>query len=145
MKIWTHLQDVAVNFISVGKIEAKQEEKDYEKLDQEFPCVEGMITTVFPQLIASESGEVGLALNCVHEINLKPGTKPVKRVPVNLRAELKKSIDSMLDTGIIRHSTSEWASPIVLVRKKTGELRVCIDYRELNNATIKDAFPILNI
>ena len=85
----------------------------------------------------------------MHEINFKPGSKPVKqrlrRVPVNLRAELKKSIDSMLERGIIRHSTSEWASPIVLVRKKTGELRVCIDYRVLNEATIKDAFPIPNI
>ena len=74
------------------------------------------------------SPSVCQALNCVHEINLKPGTKPVKqrvrRVPVNLRAELKKSIDSMLERGIIRHSTSEWASSIVLVTKKTGELRV---------------------
>ena len=75
----TQLQDVAVNFISVEKIEAKQVEKDFEKLDQEFPSVEGLITTMFPQLIANESGEVGLALNCVNEINLKPGTKPVKQ------------------------------------------------------------------
>ena len=56
----THLQDVAVNFISVGKIEAKQEKKDFEKLDQEFPSVEDMITMVFPQLIASESGRLVL-------------------------------------------------------------------------------------
>ena len=69
----------------------------------------------------------------------------MRRVPVNLRDELKKSIDSMLERGIIRHSTSEWASPIVLVRKKTDVLRVCIDYRVLNEATIKDAFPIPNI
>ena len=66
-----------------------------------------MIKGIFPLLIAGDNGEVGLALNCVHEINLKPGTKPVKqrvrRVPVNLRDELKKSIDSMLERGIIRH------------------------------------------
>ena len=61
-----------------------------------------------------------------------------------MREKLKKSIDSMLERGIIRHSTPEWASPIVLVRKKTDELRVCIDYRVLNKATIKDAFPIPN-
>ena len=58
---------------------------------------------------------------------------------------MKKSIDSMLAGGIIRHSTSKWASPIVLVRKITGELRECIDYRVLNEATVKDAFPIPNI
>ena len=51
----------------------------------------------------------------------------------------------MLERGIIRHSTSEWDSPIVLVRKNTGELRVCIDYRVLNDAAVKDAFPIPNI
>ena len=141
-----HLQELAVNFIVAEK---KEREQNIEKLDQEFSNVEGMIKGIFPQLIASDNGEVGLAIYCVHEINLKPGTKPVKqrvrRVPVNLRAELKKSIDSMLERGIIRHSTSERASPIVLVRKKTGELRVCIDYRVLNDATIKDAFPIPNI
>ena len=108
-----------------------------------------MIKSVFPQFLAQENSQVGLALNCVHEINLKPGTKPikqkVKRVPVNLRDELKKSIDSMLKRCIIRHSASEWASPIVILRKKMGELRACIDYRFLNKATINDAFPIPNI
>ena len=114
-------QDPEKNFISARNVELKPNVQDIEKLDQEFPNVDGMIKSVFPQLMADENDEVGLALNCIHEINLKPGTKPVKqkvrRVPVNLRAELKKSIDSMLALGIIRHSTSELAS--VLIRKKT--------------------------
>ena len=59
--------------------------------------------------------------------------------------ELKNSIDSMLERGIIKQSTSEWASPIVLERKKTVELRVLIDYRVLNEAAIKDAFQFPNI
>ena len=64
-----HLQEIAVNFIVAGEVEKEQ---DIEKLDQKFSNVEGMIKGIFPQLIAGDKGEVGLALNCVHEINLKP-------------------------------------------------------------------------
>ena len=108
-----------------------------------------MIKSVFPHLLNSGEHKVGQAKNCVHEIHLKPGSAPVKhrvrRVPVHLREELKKNIESMLSRGIIRPSKSEWAAPLVLVRKKDGTLRVCIDYRDLNNATVKDAYPMPNI
>ena len=58
------------------------------------------------------------------------------------RDESDKQISEMLDQGIISPSTSPWASPIVLVRKKSGELRFCIDYRKLNQITRKDAHPL---
>lgn len=56
--------------------------------------------------------------------------------------ELQKIIDQLLENKIIRPSNSEYSSPIVLVKKKTGELRLCIDYRELNKRTCKDRYPI---
>lgn len=54
-------------------------------------------------------------------------------------------IDSLLEKEIIWPSNSEYASPIVLVRKKTGDLRLCIDYRELNKLLLRDNYPLPNI
>lgn len=56
--------------------------------------------------------------------------------------DLRVIIDELLAEGIIRESNSPYSSPIVLVRKKSGGYRLCVDYRELNKITIKDIFPI---
>ena len=59
--------------------------------------------------------------------------------------EVKAHIQEMLDLGAIRPSNSPWASAIVLVRKKDGRLRFCIDLRRLNNRTVKDAYSLPKI
>ena len=51
----------------------------------------------------------------------------------------------MLDIGVITESSSDWASAPVLVRKKDGTLRYCVDYRALNSKTVKDSFPLPSI
>jgi hypothetical protein len=55
--------------------------------------------------------------------------------------ELKKQIDKMLEKGYIRPSTSPWAALILFVEKKYGTKRMCIDYRALNEVTIKNKYP----
>ncbi len=57
----------------------------------------------------------------------------------------REEIDKLLQQGIIEESMSPWSSPIVLVRKKNGSVRFCVDFRKLNNITTKDAFPIPRI
>ncbi|GBM45676.1 hypothetical protein AVEN_166484-1 [Araneus ventricosus] len=54
---------------------------------------------------------------------------------------VNKQIDEWLDQGIVRQSSSEYASPIVLVKKKDGTARLCVDYRKLNRKLVKDRFP----
>ncbi len=61
------------------------------------------------------------------------------------REYVDAEVEQMLANGVIRPSKSPWGAPVVLVRKKTGELRFCIDFRQLNEATKKDAYPLPRI
>ncbi|XP_012453555.1 uncharacterized protein LOC105775598 [Gossypium raimondii] len=63
------------------------------------------------------------------------------RYPAFQKNEMEKLIKEMLQAGIIRDSTSSFASPIVMVKKKDGSWRLCVDYRQLNQHTVKDKFP----
>jgi len=71
-----------------------------------------------------------------------PARVPPRRVPVHYREEVEAQIQQMLEQGIIEESSSPWMAPAVFVKKKTGELRICVDYRELNKKTTKDAYPL---
>ena len=63
-------------------------------------------------------------------------------MPVHFKEEVERQIQQMLQRGIIEESTSPWMSPAVFVRKKSGDIRLCIDYRELNKKTQKDVYPL---
>ena len=67
---------------------------------------------------------------------------PPRRIPANYHAEVEHQISSMLQQGIIEVSSSPWMAPAVFVRKKSGEIRLCVDYQELNKRTAKDAYPL---
>ncbi|XP_020245319.1 uncharacterized protein LOC109823445 [Asparagus officinalis] len=80
------------------------------------------------------------------KIQLEDGTKPICIRPYRhahfLKDEIEKQVEEMLKKGIIRPSNSPFSSPIVMVKKSDGSWRMCVDYRSLNQSTIKDKFPI---
>ena len=87
--------------------------------------------------------DVGLAKSAEHRIRLeedKPFRERVRRIPLGDLEDLREQLAELKKTGVIRESRSPYASPIVVVRKKNGSLRLCIDYRTLNRRTIPDQY-----
>ncbi|KAI3359260.1 hypothetical protein L3Q82_002779 [Scortum barcoo] len=83
-----------------------------------------------------------------HEIKLVddvPVTQPYRRIPPNQYEEVQEQISKLLKKGIIQESESSYASPVVVVRKSDGSIRLCVDYPKLNLKTKKDAFPLPHI
>ncbi|KAL1224617.1 putative mitochondrial protein [Cardamine amara subsp. amara] len=81
-----------------------------------------------------------------HKIPLKEGSDPINQRPyryaVYQKNEIDKMVEEMLKSGTIQNSSSPYASPVVLVKKKDGTWRLCVDYRGLNGLTVKERFPI---
>ena len=79
-------------------------------------------------------------------IELKPGTAPISkrpyRMPPNELRELKEQLKVLLDKGFIRPSSSPWGCPALFVKKKDDSLRMCVDYRPLNEVTVKNKYPL---
>ena len=75
----------------------------------------------------------------------EPVATPMFRYsPIEL-AEIKKHVAELLEAGLIEPSTSAFGAPVLFVQKKDGSLRMCIDYRRLNNITKKNKYPIPRI
>ena len=86
-----------------------------------------------------ELGKTGLVKHVIKLDDPKPFHERYRRIPPHQYDKVKKHLKEMVEIGAIRKSQSPWASAVVLVRKKTGELRFCIDLRKINSRTIKDA------
>jgi hypothetical protein len=82
-------------------------------------------------------------------IELKLGTAPISRrsyrMPPNKLVELKTQLQDLLEKGFIRPSSSSWGCPAIFVKKKDQTLRMCVDYRPLNEVTIKNKYPLPRI
>ena len=97
---------------------------------------------------ALEPDKQGCMCAIEHEICLsdeEPFKERFRRIPPPLLDEVRAFLRDMLEAGTIRPSQSPWCNAIVLVRKKDGSLRFCIDFRRLNAQTKKDSYPLLRI
>ena len=97
------------------------------------------LMTKFQHLFALSDLELGCTLLVKHRINVNnpvPFKERYRRMPPQEFDEVRNHLQEMLKVGAIRKAVSPWASPVVLVRKKDGSLRFCIDLRKLNSRTI---------
>ncbi|GBM68120.1 Transposon Ty3-I Gag-Pol polyprotein [Araneus ventricosus] len=95
-----------------------------------------------------ENKPVKVSSKVKHRINTAD-SQPVKQKPYRVSFEerrlIQEEVDKMLKLDIIEHSESPWSSPVVLVKKKNGTWRFCVDYRRLNKITKKDVYPLPRI
>jgi hypothetical protein len=114
-----------------------EEQENFKKLIQKYSDV-----------FSYEETDIGCTDTIKHEIHLTdddPIVQADRRIPPHLIPEVKKILQQWMNGGIIKDSNSPFASQMVIVKKKCGSLRICIDYRQLNMKTIRDAFPLPRI
>ena len=96
----------------------------------------------YPDVLTDMPGETDVIQ---HQIRLTDDTpircKPYP-LPYAMREELRNEVDTMLEMGVVRPSTSPYASPMVMVKKKDGSNRMCVDFRKLNKITEVDPEPM---
>ena len=84
-----------------------------------------------------------------HEIELVLGTSPPNKLPYRVslaqQEEIMSQVNELLQKGLVLPSSSPFCSPVLLVQKKDGSFRMCVDYRALNKSTIKNRFPVPRI
>ncbi|XP_066361411.1 uncharacterized protein [Miscanthus floridulus] len=103
------------------------------------------LVTQFADLFDEPSG-TPLNRTLTHYIPLVPGVQPFRLKPyrytLSQKDEIEKQVAHLLKSNMIQESTSPFASPALLVKKKSGEWRLCVDYRRLNAYTVKNKFPM---
>ncbi|GBL77859.1 Retrovirus-related Pol polyprotein from transposon 297, partial [Araneus ventricosus] len=102
----------------------------------------------FQNLFSTSDSDVGRCNMTQHRINTgnhPPIKQYPRRLPLAKKEEAERLVKEMVDNGIIEESSGPWASPIVLVKKKDGSTRFCVDYRKFNEITIKDSYPLPRI
>ncbi len=89
-----------------------------------------------------DMGQTDLVTHTIDTGEHRPIRLTPRRLPIAKQDVEKAEVKNMLDRGVIEPYQSSWASPVVLVTKKDGSTRFCVDYRKVNEVTLKDAYPL---
>ena len=124
------------------------EQLDFPSLTPEDKIDAKHLLTKYKHVFAKGEGDLGCTNLITHEIPLldeAPVRQPYRRIPPSQYEAVRAHIKQLLESQVIKESCSPYSSPIVLVAKKGGSLRMCVDYRQLNAKTRKDAYPLPRI
>jgi len=106
------------------------------------------VITKFAHVFSTGEGDIGRTGLVKHSINTgdqRPIRQRPRRAPRQQQEEIDRQVQMLLEKKLIEPTQSPWSTPVVLVAKKDSGWRLCCDYRRLNEATIKDAFPLPRI
>ena len=115
------------------------------------PCQRKQVVSFlreFDDMFSRSTFDMGRTTLVEHSIdtgNQRPIRQPLRRHPRAHLEEIDRQVDELLQNGFIEPAASPWASNVVLVRKKDGSFRLCVDYRQLNSVTYKDSYPLPHI
>lgn len=139
---------IATQQVSIDNTVESLEFPSFEGLTEEQVMQAKALLLKYSHLFSKEEGDIGCTELIVHAILLQddiPVRQPYRRLPPSQYEVVKKHIKQLLDSQIVRESSSPYSSPIVVVTKKDGSIRLCVDYRQLNAKTRKDAYPLPRI
>ena len=116
-------------------------------LDQNQKTALNKLLGEYKDVFSKEGDPISSTSLMEHEIYTEgpPVRLPFRRQNPLIRAQEQSQVKEMLRDGVIRSSVSPWASPVVMVKKKDGSMRFCVDFRKVIDATIKDAHPLPRI
>ncbi|XP_072980902.1 uncharacterized protein [Typha angustifolia] len=118
-------------------------------IDKQIKLEDVRVVREFPDVFPDDLPGLPPDREVTFSIDLAPDTSPISKAPYRMAPielkELKVQLEELLLKGFIRPSVSPWGAPVLFVKKKDGTLRLCIDYRQLNQVTIKNKYPLPRI
>ena len=118
------------------------------ELPEEYHAAVAKLLTNYQDVFSKGDQDIGRTNVVKHHIDTGQ-SRPIRQRPrkslFGQREEIRRHVQDLLGRNLIEPSDSPWAANIVLVKKKDGTQRFCVDYRQLNSVTIKDAYPLLRI
>ena len=141
----THIPEVEKCTRSLDEVEALGVKVNRENLSLSELEQANSLLSKWSHIFSKSFKDLGRATTVEHEIRLTddvPFKDPYRRIPPAMYEEVRQHLREMIEAGAIRKSNSPYSSNVVLCRKSDGSLRFCIDFRKLNNKTVKDAYNL---